>query len=144
LANCGRPGWHEEPEDELDSNKFLDPGRAKRPVSLGIIATDPPARLNSQNWGPGRVLLGVLFGGDSPGPDPMKHWLSLARQPSVVQRAIKVAAIVGTILVAINQGGALLAGELSPALLIKIPLTYLVPYCVSTYAAVGALQDPRR
>lgn len=74
----------------------------------------------------------------------MQEWLALARRPEIVQRAAKVAAIVGTILVAINQGSFILAGELSTALFIKIPLTYLVPYCVSTYAAVGALRDQQR
>jgi hypothetical protein len=71
----------------------------------------------------------------------MQEWLALARRPEIVRLALKVAAIVGTILVTINQGGVILGGELSTALFIKIPLTYLVPYCVSTYAAVGALRD---
>ena len=58
----------------------------------------------------------------------------------VRSRAIKVALLVGTILVAINQGSALLAGQFSAALWLKIALTYLVPYCVSTYAAVQAIR----
>jgi len=58
----------------------------------------------------------------------------------VRNRAIKVALLVGTILVAINQGSALLAGQFSAALWLKIALTYLVPYCVSTYAAVQAIR----
>jgi len=68
-------------------------------------------------------------------------WFELARHPSVVRRALKVAVLVGTLLVAINHGGALLAGELDATRAIQVLLTYLVPYCVSTYAAVGALRE---
>jgi hypothetical protein len=45
---------------------------------------------------------------------------------------------VGTILVAINQGTVLAAGEFPAALLWKIPLTYLVPFCVASWGALGA------
>jgi len=46
---------------------------------------------------------------------------------------------VGTILVAVNQGDAIISGNLSDAAVWKIPMTYLVPYCVSTYVAVAAI-----
>jgi hypothetical protein len=53
----------------------------------------------------------------------------------VPRRSFGVAIVVGTILNAINQGDAILAGgALSWA---KIALTYVVPYCVSTYGAVS-------
>lgn len=58
----------------------------------------------------------------------------------VVTRGLKVGAIVGTILTAINQGDAILAGTLAAATAWKISLTYLVPYCVSTYAGVEAIR----
>ena len=69
----------------------------------------------------------------------MKGWLSIAFSRQVVLRGTKVAFIVGTILVAINQGDAILDGSLTAATAWKIPLTYIVPYCVSTYAAVSAI-----
>lgn len=47
----------------------------------------------------------------------------------------------GTLLTLINQGSVLLAGQLSLDVLLKILLTYCVPYIVSTYAAVGAIQE---
>jgi hypothetical protein len=50
-------------------------------------------------------------------------------------RSCIVALIVGTILNLINQGDALLAGNSLD--LPKLLLTYLVPYCVSTYGAVS-------
>ena len=69
----------------------------------------------------------------------MKNWLRTAIQRELVMRSLKVAGIVGTILVAINQGDALLTGDLPAAAIWKIPLTYFVPYCVSTYASVSAV-----
>ena len=69
----------------------------------------------------------------------MKNWLRTAIQKELVKRSLKVAVIVGTILVAINQGDALLAGGLPAEAVWKIPMTYLVPYCVSTYASVSAV-----
>lgn len=53
-------------------------------------------------------------------------------------RALGVALVVGTILFAINQLDAVLRGELSLILAAKVALTYLVPYCVSTYSALEA------
>ena len=54
-------------------------------------------------------------------------------------RGIKVGVVVGTILTAINQGDLILAGTLGPESAWKIPMTYLVPYLVSTYAGVSAI-----
>ncbi len=56
-----------------------------------------------------------------------------ACKPSIVQAAIKVAIVVGTILNLINQGGRLLDGQ--PLSWFHVGLNYLVPYCVSSYSA---------
>jgi hypothetical protein len=69
----------------------------------------------------------------------MKEWLRIALRRDVVLRGLKVGAIVGTVLTAINQGDVILAGQIAAAGAWKIPLTYLVPYCVSTYAGVDAI-----
>lgn len=69
----------------------------------------------------------------------MKEWLSVATRRDIVIRGLKVGAIVGTILVAINQGDVILAGQLDASAAWKISLTYLVPYCVSTYGGVCAI-----
>ena len=61
--------------------------------------------------------------------------LSAAFEGDTVIRALKVAAVVGTLLVAINQGDVLLRGEMPPRW--KLVLTYLVPYCVSAYSAAA-------
>jgi len=56
----------------------------------------------------------------------------------VRDRALVVALVVGTILFGINQLDAVLRGELTLTLAVKVALTYLVPYCVSTYSALEA------
>ena len=74
----------------------------------------------------------------------MLNWLAIAFCADVVSRSSKVAAIVGTILVAINQGDAILNGVFTPELAWKVPMTYLVPYLVSTYASVSSILKHRR
>ncbi len=74
----------------------------------------------------------------------MNDWLKLAWQPIVRARAIKVALLVGCILAAINYSDKVLAGTFEARDLIKIAMTFLVPYCVSTYSAVSAIQEAAR
>ncbi len=59
------------------------------------------------------------------------------RHPPLVRKAVATSLVVGTILTLINQGDMLLAGHLTPVLLWKIPLTYLVPFTVSSYSALA-------
>ncbi len=56
----------------------------------------------------------------------------------VLRRATLIALLIGTILTVINQGDVLLMGEVTPLVLLKILLTYMVPYSVSTYSALSA------
>lgn len=53
----------------------------------------------------------------------------------VPRRSFVVALVVGTILNLINQGDALLGG--GDVSVLKLVLTYAVPYCVATYGAVS-------
>lgn len=55
----------------------------------------------------------------------------------VVRRSLQVAAVVGTILFVINQLDVVLSGKVTPVVLLKIVLTYLVPYLVATYSALA-------
>ena len=64
----------------------------------------------------------------------------MAARRDIVTRALKVGALVGTILVAINQGDVLLQGHITAEVAAKILLTYCVPYSVSTYASVEAVR----
>lgn len=69
-------------------------------------------------------------------------FFKLAFSRAVVINAIKVSLVVGSILAAINHGATIINLDLSFQTSIKILLSYLVPYCVSTYSAVRAIQSP--
>ena len=69
------------------------------------------------------------------------NWICLALSGPVRWRAIKVAAVVGPILIAINQWDVILQGELNGICVLKMGLTFMVPYCVSTFSSVEALKD---
>jgi hypothetical protein len=68
-------------------------------------------------------------------------FLVLAASRPVVRRALLYALVVGAILIAINHGDALLAGQVSAERWWKMALTVLVPYTVSTLSSVGALRS---
>ena len=65
--------------------------------------------------------------------------LRVATRPSVVRRALKYAVVVGTVLIAINHGNAILRGDLDWGRAAQMALTTMVPYCVSTLSSVEAL-----
>ena len=69
--------------------------------------------------------------------------LGAALEPAVVRRALVFAVIVGAVLIAINHGDALLRGDIDGTRALKIGLTVLVPYAVSTISSVLALRDER-
>ncbi len=56
----------------------------------------------------------------------------------LLRRSARTSLVVGSLLVAINQGPTLLAGHVTAAQLWQIPLTYAVPFCVATWGALGA------
>ncbi len=70
-----------------------------------------------------------------------RTWLSLATHPSTVRRARQTALIVGTILLVINHGPAILAGQLTGERVFQILLTFLVPYTVSTISSVATRHE---
>ena len=70
----------------------------------------------------------------------MGDWLELAASGAVVRRALKFAVVVGAILIAINHGDALLRGEMDGVRVVKMILTPLVPYAVSTLSSVSAIR----
>lgn len=65
----------------------------------------------------------------------------LATQPSVVKRAAKIALVVGLVLAAINHGDKMMDGSLQATDIMKILLTFFVPYSVSTYSSVLAIRE---
>ncbi len=73
-------------------------------------------------------------------PAGSRTWLADALRPDVVRRSLRVAALVGAILVTINYTDRWLAGSLTRADYLKMAITFLVPYAVATYAAVDAIR----
>ena len=67
----------------------------------------------------------------------LRHWCL----PETVKRAIGVAAIVGPVLTVINQPEALLRLDFTPRVVLKVVLTFLVPYAVSSYSSAQALTE---
>jgi hypothetical protein len=58
---------------------------------------------------------------------------------AVVVRSLMVAVLIGTILNAINQGPELVAGQ--HVSILKVLLTYAVPFCVASYGAYAAFRQ---
>ena len=61
----------------------------------------------------------------------------------IVQRSLVVVLVIGTLLVLINQGDRILAGSITSTVVLKIILTYCVPYLVSTYAGIEAIKGSK-
>ena len=71
------------------------------------------------------------------GPAPVEKCLRHATvHRPLLRNAVATALVVGTVLTAINQGNVLLGGRFPAELWWKVPLTYSVPYMVSTWAAL--------
>lgn len=83
------------------------------------------------------------MGGSRDRPSVATSFLAVARERAVVRRALLYAVVVGAVLIAINHGDALLAGDVSAERWWKMGLTVLVPYTVSTLSSVAALRSSR-
>jgi hypothetical protein len=68
------------------------------------------------------------------------QFFELAFKSHIVMPALKIALIVGTLLAIINHSSAILQMDMDVTRFLQIVLTYCVPYCVSTYSAVKAIQ----
>jgi hypothetical protein len=71
----------------------------------------------------------------------LNEWLSLARSPRIVRRALKYAIGVGSVLILINHGDALLRGDIALVRVLRMILTVIVPYCVSTASSVSSILE---
>lgn len=70
-----------------------------------------------------------------------QSFVSMALSRQIVICALKVSLVVGTVLAFINHGDKILAMTLDAKNLCQILLTYMVPYCVSTWSAVKAIKS---
>lgn len=73
----------------------------------------------------------------------MSEWMQIALSPATLRRGARFAVVVGALLIAINHGDALVAGDVDAGRLLKMGLTVLVPFLVSTFSTVGATLEMR-
>ena len=71
-------------------------------------------------------------------------WFESASSRPVVLRATRFLVVVGGVLVLINHGDALWRGDVDRVRLLKMVLTPLVPYAVSTLSSVLAIRERAR
>jgi len=71
----------------------------------------------------------------------VKDFLKLAVQPAIVRRSLAYAAVVGSILIAINHADVIRHGHLTTTTWLKMAMTAAVPYCVSTLSSIQALRQ---
>jgi hypothetical protein len=76
-------------------------------------------------------------------PGTLRERCQFACRPSVVRRGLMFAVVVGTVLIGINHGDAIMSGTLTPTNYIKMGLTVVVPYVVSVFSSVGAMVEHR-
>jgi hypothetical protein len=60
---------------------------------------------------------------------------------AAVRRSIVIALVVGIAIIALNQGDVLLAGAITPVVLVKVLVTPCVPFCVSLFGAYAAYRS---
>lgn len=74
----------------------------------------------------------------------MQTWFQIATSKDCTSRALGYAVVVGIILILINHVDALIRGDIDPVRVLKMGLTLLVPYTVSTLSSVQALMKARK
>lgn len=79
------------------------------------------------------TLLGALLN-----TRPVARAEELRPGRAAVRRSIRLALLVGSTIIAVNQGDVLLTGTLTPRVLVKILITPCIPFCVSLYGAYTA------
>lgn len=78
----------------------------------------------------------VSMNAEHSGVEYFYHLGCILISSTLVKRSLKASVVVGTLLLALNQGDFILSGELYKAMIWKIPLTYLVPFCVSSWGSI--------
>ena len=86
--------------------------------------------------GAGALTPGNVLRGDGPG----ESFVKLMLRPDVCRRALTLALVVGPVIGLINHGGRMLGGTMEAGDWLRFGLTFIVPYCVSTWSSVMTLR----
>ena len=70
-----------------------------------------------------------------------ESWLAVALRRDIVARSVRIALVVGSLLALINHGERIVSGSLDSGAVVKICLTYLVPFGVATWSAVNTVRN---
>ena len=96
----------------------------------------------------GKAVLAVLIAEENVNQGSQKggarRFLVQWFRRETVNRALKIAGVVGPILTLINQYDVLLRLEFSLLFWIKVLLTFSVPYCVSSFSSARAYMEQER
>jgi hypothetical protein len=68
----------------------------------------------------------------------MLSLVSIAFEKTILLRSLRVSFLVGSLLMLINHGELIFAGAMESKHWLKVLLTFLVPYFVSTYSSVAS------
>src|SRR5262249_13963837 len=71
-------------------------------------------------------------------------WLKSATHPATMRRAGATSLMVGTVLIAINHGHAVIAGQITQERIFQMFLTVIIPYIVSTVSSVATRHELRQ
>ena len=71
----------------------------------------------------------------------LHEWLKSATHPATMRRAWATSLMVGTLLIAINHGHAIIAGQITQERIFQMFLTVIVPYIVSTASSVATRHE---
>jgi hypothetical protein len=107
-----------------------------RTISIGpLVVWRSRERLPSAD----RLRNGSPTGND----DLVRTALRICLQPQHLRRTLTIAAVVGTILTAINQADVIVRGEATSTTVAKAVLNYLVPFIVSNLGLLVGARDER-
>lgn len=70
--------------------------------------------------------------------------LQLVAKPPVLKRAAVMAIVVGCVIAVVNHGDKIASNEMTAPDWIRVGITFLVPYTVSTLSSVLALREQER
>ena len=71
----------------------------------------------------------------------LHEWLKSATHPATMRRACATSLMVGTLLIAINHGHAIIAGQITRERIFQMFLTVIIPYVVSTASSVATRHE---
>ena len=83
-----------------------------------------------------KTIKGSSYMVNNKGQSVDRHLWCLLRYSPMLKRSFFASSVVGTVLILLNQGDFIFAGNFYKGLIWKVPLTYLVPFCVATWGAV--------